>query len=107
MSACPNGQRSAIPFDCALPRGHKHACSPEVTAYHRALASGRKAGASRATDAELMAMFCEDAVQALAGAVVPSLVWEGAQARGMTTNDLLRLATTDAFAVHELMWDAQ
>jgi hypothetical protein len=62
------------------------------TAYAAALVSGARAGISRATDAEVMAAFCEHDLQILAGAVSPRLTWEGAQARGMTTLELMRIA---------------
>jgi hypothetical protein len=58
--------------------------------YRQALAQGREAGAAHATDPQLMAMFCENTLQILAGAVSPQLVWAGAQARGMTTTQLLK-----------------
>ena len=72
--------------------------------YEATLAEARKAGASNATDAGVMALFCASSLQTLVGAVSPSLVWEGAQAKGMTARELAHLATRDAFAVSELMW---
>lgn len=64
----------------------------EGTAYAAALISGARTGMSHATDAELMAAFCESVLQLVVGAVSPRLVWEGAQARGMTTQDLAKVA---------------
>lgn len=61
------------------------------TDFARALQAYDAAGAAHATDAQLMAAFCEDDLQILMGAFSPRLVWEGAQARGMTTLQLARL----------------
>lgn len=63
------------------------------TAYARALLAGDKAGAAHATDAQLMAGFCEDSLQILMGAFSPRLVWEGAQREGMTALQLAKLCT--------------
>jgi len=77
----------------------------EGTAYAAALVSGARTGMSRATDAEVMAAFCEHDLQLLAGAVSPRLVWEGAQALGMTSQDLLRIAGhRDLDALDELQF---
>jgi hypothetical protein len=73
--------------------------------YQQAVAAGRKAGAAHATDPELMAMFCESSIQILVGAVSPELVWEGAQARGLTTRDLAALALQGWRAVDDLQWE--
>jgi len=75
-----------------------------MATYAQELAKARKVGASHATDAGLMAMFCADSIQILVGAASPQLVWEGAQAKGMTTRDLAKLANTNPAAVHDLMW---
>ncbi|MFI5614721.1 hypothetical protein [Amycolatopsis sp. NPDC051903] len=72
--------------------------------YSDALAAANKTGAANATDAGVMAQFCETSLQRLVGAASPQLVWEGAQKKGMTTAGLAQLANTDPSAVHELMW---
>lgn len=63
----------------------------EGTDFSRALLAYDATGAGRATDAQLMAAFCKHDLPVLMGAVSPRLVWEGAQARGMTTLELARL----------------
>lgn len=63
----------------------------EGTEFAAALRSGAKVGMSHATDAEVMAGFCNDTIQLLVGAVSGRLVWEGAQARGMSSKDLLKV----------------
>ncbi|MCC9707327.1 hypothetical protein E4N62_19810 [Streptomyces sp. MNU76] len=72
--------------------------------YENTLASARKAGARHADDPQLMALFCADTLQHVAGAVSPQLVWEGAQRRGLSTADLVRLCNKDALAVSDLQW---
>jgi hypothetical protein len=72
--------------------------------YEEALEEARTTGASRASDPALMAMFCDANLQILVGAVAPKLVWEGAQAREMTTQDLAQLCSKNPLEVHELMW---
>ncbi len=72
--------------------------------YDDALADLKNLGAGRASDAAIMAGFCESALQIAVGAVSPRLVWEGAQARGMTTQQLAALCGTDPLAVADLMW---
>jgi hypothetical protein len=77
----------------------------EGTPYAAALISGASTGMSRATDAEVMAAFCEHDLQLLVGAVSPRLVWEGAQARGMASRDLLRIVgKQDLDALDELQF---
>jgi len=77
---------------------------PLTQTYEDALAKAETVGASHADDAGLMALFCENNLQIIVGAVAPKLVWEGAQRRGMTARELARLAGTDPIAVGELMW---
>jgi hypothetical protein len=72
--------------------------------YSRTLATARTTGTARQTDPQLMAMFCDTAIQILCGAVSPRLVWEGAQAQGLAARDLVRLAHDDPRAVEGLMW---
>ena len=61
------------------------------TEYAKALIDGAKVGAARATDAQVMAMFCEHTMQLVVGAVSPRLVWEGAQRSGLTALQLHNL----------------
>jgi hypothetical protein len=51
-----------------------------------------------------MAMLLDSTGQLLCGAISPRLVWEGAQAKGLTSEELARLMNDDPNAVHELMW---
>ncbi|MEW9530663.1 hypothetical protein [Microbispora sp. NPDC049125] len=75
-----------------------------MATYAQELAKARKVGAKHASDAGLMAMFCADTLQLLVGAASPQLVWEGAQAKGMTALELAKLANDNPAAVHDLMW---
>jgi hypothetical protein len=70
----------------------------EGTGFARALLGYDAAGAGRASDAQLMAAFCEHDLPVLMGAFSPRLVWEGAQARGMTTLELARLCAPETAA---------
>lgn len=74
------------------------------SAYKQALAEAKRLGASRCSDAAVMAVYCEGALQIIVGAASPQLVWEGAQKSGMTARDLTEMAVKDPIAVHELMW---
>lgn len=76
-----------------------------MASYKQALAAANRAGSANADDAGLMAQFCENVIQQLVGAASPQLVWEGAQAKGMTTSELNKLALDNPNAVHDLMWD--
>lgn len=58
------------------------------TAYERALLGYDRARPGQATDAQQMAVFCEDILPHHAPGLGPRLVWEGAQARDMATRDL-------------------
>lgn len=75
-----------------------------MSAYTDALAAANQVGSANATDAGVMAQFCDSALQHLVGAASPELVWDGAQAKGMTALELHNLAATDPIAVHDLMW---
>ena len=75
-----------------------------MSAYREALNAVGKVGVSRASDEQLMALFCDTSIQITCGAVSPQLVWEGAQKKGLTTNELVKLAHTDPGAVADLMW---
>jgi hypothetical protein len=77
----------------------------EGTAFATALIAYGKAGAANATDAQVMAGFCEDTMQLLVGAFSPRLVWEGAQKAGMTALELHNLcAKNDLRALDDLQW---
>jgi hypothetical protein len=75
-----------------------------MSEYAVALKEGKKTGASRATDAQAMAMFLDASAQVLLGAVAPKLIWEGAVARGLTFKELAMLVQKDPDAARNLMW---
>ncbi len=72
--------------------------------YNKVLTAARKAGARNADDAGLMALFCADTLQYVAGALSPQLVWEGAQHSGLSTSELVSLCNKDTMAVSDLQW---
>jgi len=72
--------------------------------YQKALKAANKIGSSHATDAGVMAQFCATSLQILVGAAAPELVWAGAQKKGLTAIQLVKLATNNPNAVHDLMW---
>ncbi|MFE7965214.1 hypothetical protein ACFU0X_19650 [Streptomyces cellulosae] len=74
--------------------------------YDAALNAGRKTGDSRADDAARMALFCDGPLQTLVGAVSPQLVWEGAQAKKLTTHQLAAMCRSDVMAVSDLQWES-
>lgn len=75
-----------------------------MSSYDDALAAANKAGSANATDEGAMAQFCATSLMTLVGAASPQLVWEGAQKKGMTAAELVKLATDKPAAVHDLMW---
>ena len=75
-----------------------------MSEYQQALKAAKKIGAAHAADEGVMAMFCATSLQTLVGAASPELVWAGARKQGMTARELACLATSDAAAVHDLMW---
>lgn len=75
-----------------------------MATYEQTLKTAQSVGASRADDVQLMALFCAGPLQTLCGAVAPSLVWEGAQTKGLTSKELAALAETKPMAVADLMW---
>ena len=100
----PRGQAdNAGQFRDKANSGPEAALLPEAT-YEEALAAGRRNGASHATDAQLMAMFCDTSIQTLCGAVSPQLVWDGARKNGLSTGALGDLAASAPMEVAELMW---
>jgi len=83
---------------------HIRACD-QGTQFAEALIAGDRAGAVDSTDAQLMAVFCEDVMQLLVGAFSPRLVWEGAQKAGLTAKQLHDLcAAKDLDALDDLQW---
>lgn len=73
--------------------------------YEEALAEAERKGVGRCSDPAAMAFFCDSGdLQIAVGAASGKLVWEGAQAKGMTFLELGRLCGSDPWAVHELMW---
>jgi hypothetical protein len=68
------------------------------TEYAAELTAGSRAGPAHATDAQLMAMFCESIMPFMVGAFSPRLVWEGAQRRGMTALQLHNVCAEKDFA---------
>ena len=73
--------------------------------YADTLKAARKVGASKASDAQVMALLCDGTLQILCGAgLSPKMVFDGAQSKGMTSKELLKLMSTDVFAVSDLMW---
>jgi hypothetical protein len=76
-----------------------------VVSYDGALKQARKVGAANADDAGAMALFCDGVLQILVGAVSPKLVWEGAQAKGMSALELHDLCHSHPSAVYDLMWE--
>ncbi len=76
-----------------------------TTAYDAALARAKRDGASRCDDKALMASFLDGSAHILIGAVSPRLVWQGAQARGLTTQELTQLIHLDPLKAADLMWE--
>lgn len=76
-----------------------------MATYEAALAGARKVGVARCSDAEAMASFCDATIQFLVGAVSPKLVWQGAQAKGLSLQELVHLAASDVLAVSDLQWE--
>lgn len=72
--------------------------------YEQTLHSAIAVGASKANDGQLMALFCAGPLQTLCGAVAPSLVFEGAQKKGLNSKELAALAAKKPAAVADLMW---
>lgn len=75
-----------------------------MSSYETTLKAAKTVGASRANDVQLMALFCDGPLQTVCGAVAPSLVFDGAQTKGLSSKELAELASTDPMAVADLMW---
>lgn len=90
----------------ALRTASREATRPAVRypSYAAALEAGHRIGARRADDAALMALFCESPLQILVGAVSPQLVWEGAQAKELTTRQLAAMANRGWREIDALQW---
>ncbi len=75
--------------------------------YQDALARS-KGNLKNCDDAAAMAAFLASCAHTLIGAVSPRLVWQGAQAKGMTSLELLEMIHADAengtINAAELMW---
>lgn len=80
------------------------ALNPLPMTWEQALDEAKTIGVRRCSNPALMAAFCDGSLQLAVGAVSPQLVWEGAQKKGLTAKDLLRLCNTDVMAVSALMW---
>jgi hypothetical protein len=75
------------------------------TLFAAELTAGNQVGPANATEAQNMAMFCEDIMQLMVGAFSPRLVWEGAQKAGLTTLQLHRLChEKNLRAIDDLQW---
>jgi len=72
-------------------------------AYQAALARAR-GNVKNCDDAAHMASLLEGTAHILIGAVSPRLVWQGAQARGMTTMELAELIHSDPIKAADLMF---
>ncbi|MFJ8563069.1 hypothetical protein ACIRD0_37550 [Streptomyces microflavus] len=71
--------------------------------YEEALKAS-ESGVAHAADHAFMASFCAGTLQTLCGAVSPKLVWEGAQARGLSTTELAEMCSTRPHEVAGLQW---
>lgn len=72
--------------------------------YEAALKRAKTQGVGRCDDAAAMAAFCQANIQILVGAVSPKLVWQGAQASGLTFLELGRMVGRDPMEVEALQW---
>jgi len=75
-----------------------------MTPYQVALAAARTTPVAQQTDEQAMAALCADVLPFTLGAISPELIWNGAQAKHMTTKQLLELAQHDPHAATDLMW---
>jgi hypothetical protein len=74
--------------------------------YKKALAR-EKGNIRNCDDAALMAGYLEGNAQLLLGAVSPRLIWQGAQARGLTTMELVELMHDKPGDAIDLMWEQE
>ena len=72
--------------------------------YEATLHAARKVGASKANDAQQIALLCENVLQRTCGAVSPSLVFEGAMKKNLTATQFSKMMADDPQGVEDLMW---
>lgn len=73
--------------------------------YEDTLAQAKQVGSSHATNAGLIALFCNSpSLQQLCGAVSAKLVFDGTQSKGLSYQEFAHLASSDPGAVEALMW---
>jgi hypothetical protein len=71
--------------------------------YEEALKAA-KGNIAHCDDAPLMAAMLDSTAQILLGAVSPKLIWQGAQAKGISTLELSSLISRDPGKARDLMW---
>ncbi len=76
-----------------------------ATGIYEAALKRSKGNLKNCDDAALMASLLAGTAHILIGAVSPRLVWQGAQAKGMTTKELTELIHRDKLAAADLMWE--
>ena len=74
-----------------------------MSEYEKALVRAKAQGVGKTDDAAAMAAFCASTIQTLLGAVSPKLIWDGAQASGLTLLDLGRLCSEEPTKAADLM----
>ena len=74
------------------------------TAFAAALQREADQGSGRCDDAAAMAGFLEGCAQTLLGAVSARLLWEGAQAVGLTNLEMAHLIEVRPRVAEDLMW---
>lgn len=73
--------------------------------YEETLAEAKKVGAAHASDAGLIALFCDSPnLHILCGAVSAKLVFEGTQVKGLSYREFAHLASENPQALESLMW---
>lgn len=72
--------------------------------YEAALQRAKDKGVGRCDDAALMAHFCKYNIPTLVGAVSPKLVWQGAQTKELTTEQLAAMANRGWQEIDNLQW---
>jgi hypothetical protein len=73
-------------------------------AYQEALRRAKTQGLGQCDDAAVMASFCQSTLQLLVGAVSPQLVWQGAQAKGLSALELAAMANRGVAEIDDLQW---
>lgn len=82
------------------PRPYCEGCDADVGAGH--CPTCHTDGTLSRQPSACMSAFCADLLPHLCGAIGPELVWDGAQARGLTIQELNRLAVVDRLAENEV-----